>query len=871
MTYNNPVDNKEFSFYLNFKNDETGLLEISEPVKFDASTFVIEQDKKRYGRDVFFMNEEISLEFHSDYFAPTLNNVILPNGEVVNHLTHGFEFLNKYYRDYGFESEVEFILKRNDVTFITGLLDFKSADTDELTYYKFKVIQNTKQSQIKRREDVEIDLFSNKDLDDNTIFPISTSNILLKAKPVIQVSEWKYGFTKSKKFKLDAESSFNFSNNVLKYGIGDTLSYIAGAGQPEDFPYILATEELTDVTIEITNLVLDYINFPTVSNDGDVRLKVVVGETNATGTEYVLDHKFPMDSFENEYSLNLPFVQRGFYIWIYFRVEGGDVGMEFSSMNVNIKATSTAIDSVIKGVRHIDLIKQTVKSINGMNVNAPKYNVGGSFYNNFVFNGKLIRQFDNEPFYSKFKDAVGQLQELNADYQINENEVYIGQYSDFYANNEIASFLQKPDSDYKSNFNNRYSINQMEYKYKSFEQDRDESNTIDAVHTSTQWLLPNKQVENNLKIEVDYIRDPFEIESARRQGIYTKDTTSLSNDDKIYIIDVVNLAPGSRGSFVDLMRYQFSIDDNELKILNNGNFNWTLLGFNVGNIVNVTIGNISLVQYEVIDYQSTVITLRPIIGTVTTNTNNKKTIIFDYPLTNVGYVNRTNEEFQVIENVESPENYSNLQYTIKRNLKYYESYLACASKYAPNGVIKNTYFKSNGELITEFRNGGEIKENDSFVIADLETRLLEPIIIETKVIAEYDTMIEVLEKMQTINIDNSIGGFIRIMDTNNKVISLYPTDLSYNWGTKELSITGEQRYISDFIEITTENDLIIINKVGYDTKIVKPLNVKTNGDYIQLFDFRGIALFNEIKFDKVLINSNNFSNIVELTDALINL
>lgn len=927
MTYNNPLDNKEFSFYLNFKNDETGLLEISEPVKFDASTFVIEQDKKRYGRDVFFMNEEISLEFYSDYFAPTLNNVILPNGEVVNHLTHGFEFLNKYYRDYGFESEVEFILKRNDVTFITGLLDFKSADTDELTYYKFKVIQNTKQAQIKRREDIDVNLFSSEDLDGNEITPLSTTNILLKAKPIVQVSKFKSNSEPALGFAsvTDNEpiipsnphdgvtfiSGANNCNVIESYGIDNTLSFMSNRyalnsfGFPNDglnFTYLEASEQLTNVNIKITDLVAytrqfknDFFTNIVLSGSGYVKFVIKYGYDNTIGNEletivlYEKNFGFvdntPVEYLPTSFDVTIPLIEKGMRLWIYlepfaeatFNGNGIDslasynVYATMDSMNLEIKGTSTAIDSVIKGVRHIDLIKQTVKSINGMNVNAPKYSVGGSFYDNFVFNGKLIRQFDNEPFYSKFKDAVGQLQELNADYQINENEVYIGQYSDFYANNEIASFLQKPDSDYKSNFNNRYSINQMEYKYKSFEQDRDESNTIDAVHTSTQWLLPNKQVENNLKIEVDYVRDPFEIESARRQGIYTKDTTSLSNDDKIYIIDVVNLAPNSRRNFTAFLQYQYSQDDNNLKLLSDGSFNWTLLGFNIGNVVNVTIGNTSLRAYTVTEFESSVITLTPTTGTITTNTNGKKAIVFDYPLTNVQYVNRTNQEFQLIENVASPDNYSNLQYTIKRNLKYYESYLACASKYAPNGVIKNTYFKSNGELITEFRNGGEIKENDSFIVADLETRLLEPIIIETKVIAEFDTMIDVLEKMQTINTDKSIGGFIRVMDTNNKLVYLYPTDLSYNWGKKELSITGEQRYIIDFVEITTENNLIIINKVGYNETILKPLNVKTNGDYIQLFDFRGIALFNEIKFDKVLINSNNFSNIVELTDALINL
>ena len=50
-------------FFLNFKNDNTGLVEVSEPVKFDASNFIIDQDSKRYGRDVIYGSEDASLEF----------------------------------------------------------------------------------------------------------------------------------------------------------------------------------------------------------------------------------------------------------------------------------------------------------------------------------------------------------------------------------------------------------------------------------------------------------------------------------------------------------------------------------------------------------------------------------------------------------------------------------------------------------------------------------------------------------------------------------------------------------------------------------------------------------------------------------------
>ena len=100
-----------FRFYLNFKSDTIGRLEITEPIGFDGATFTIEQDKKRYGRDVTYGNEEVSLDFYSGVYS--------------NGLTFEFENLINYYKEFGFESEVEFIVNKNGIDFVVGLLDFQ--------------------------------------------------------------------------------------------------------------------------------------------------------------------------------------------------------------------------------------------------------------------------------------------------------------------------------------------------------------------------------------------------------------------------------------------------------------------------------------------------------------------------------------------------------------------------------------------------------------------------------------------------------------------------------------------------------------------------------------------------------------------------
>lgn len=896
-----------YRFFLNFKNDSTGRVEISEPVKFDSANFVIEQDKKRYGRDVFYGNEEVSLEFYKGIYE--------------NGLAHEFERLIQYYYDFGFESEVEFIVQLDNVDFVVGILDFELAETDQIEYFKTKVIQNTKQAIVKRRDDINIDVFSNVDLDENPITPVTTQKILLKAKPFVQYSKFKENNTEAlstsltgNRFNTISLNTTNWGasniNIVEKYGIEDTLSFIENRNVlnsfyfpiSENFTLIEAKEDLTNVIINIKDLIAytyqfknDFFSNIVTSGSGFSKLVLKYGyNIDGSGsdlTEVVLYSKFfgfvdntPIEYLPQNYSHTIPILRSGMRLYFYFYCDSeatfnqyGDSGSlakyEINAIiekgNIEITATSTAVDSVIDGVRHIDYVKQVVKSATGLPVIAPKYDVGGLHYDNFVFNGKLIRQFTDQSFYGTIKENMDQLQELNSDYQINQDNIYIGQYNDFYTTNEIGAFLTAPDDSFKSQFNERYTLLGIDYKYKSFEQDRDEKNTIDAVHTSTQWLTSNKQTESILKIEVPFVRDPFEIESARRQGINTKDTTSLSNDDKVYILDVVPLPPNSRRNFTRVLQYQTIQADNTLKILSDGGFNWTLLGFGVGDVISVTLQTTR--QYTVTEIESSLITLVPTSGTITADVQDTQVITVDYPLTQVLFTNRINEGFTLIENIASGDNFSNLRYTIKRNMKYFYPYFKTACKYISSGKIRNTYFKSNKDATTQYLGGEIITEGADILVSELDNAILSPFKYNTTLVSDFQDVHETLVKMQTINPDNSIGGFIRMMDNNFRVMKIYPTKLDYSWATAELKCEGEELQESEFLQVNKVGNLIYINEVGYAQDIIYPITLRTEGDYVQIMDKRGVGLHNKINFNKVQVNSNIFSNIVELSETLLTL
>lgn len=850
---------EDLTFFLNFKNDSSGEIQITEVVKFDGASFTAEQDKDRYGRDISFGNEEVSLVFYDGLYDTTANPLQLPSGSIVYNLTMGLDFLLDYYKRFGFESEVEFIIKKDDVVFTVGILDFQLARTDQLTFFECKIIQENNRSIINRRKDTNIDVFSSKDLDDNDILPLSTESILLKAKPLIQVSNWGQQTTR-RYTNVNTETCFNPFQQVNKYGIEDTLSFLEPytSDPKEETALVRASTLLTNITIDV------HIKYVILATGGAMHFEIQSGPALGPVNNNPFSESLPVTGgITHEYNKTIVLenpISPGEVFTAYLR-HFNTINIDVIECSVNVVATSIGIDSVIKGVRYVDLFKQSIKSINGMTLDSPRFDVGGEFYDQFAFNGKLIRQFTDQAFYVKFKDLMEGIAEVNADYQINDNSVFMGLYEDFYVNTEIGAFLQVPFDDFETGFNDRYAIINLNYKYETFEQDRDEANTIDGVHTNSQYLLPNKFVENQKNISVNHIRDPFAIESARRQGVVAKEDTSLDNDDKVFVVDVVPLEPGTNGQFANFLAVQ-NIDGN-VNILNsdgenNAIFQWHLLGFRVGDFIQISNDGGSYLTYSVVNITPTVITVSG--ASIPDGTH---TLKFIYPFTDVSFVNRTNEGFDLIENLQIPDNFANLKYTIRRNLFHWEQYLHTACRYRPNSIIKNTYFKNNGEAITQFEGGAIYTEKEDINVEDLRKGILEPIIYKTKVVADFDTVKTFLDDLKEIR------GFIRISDTNGRMIKIHPTTINYMWSTGVLEIDGESRIESEFVEVNKiGSELVEINEVGYDVDIVFPVSYKTIGEKIQLIDVKGVALINLTHFSKIKVNGIIFDDISELCQAL---
>lgn len=896
------LDTRSVQHFLNFITNGEGEIQVDEPIGFDAAEFVLEQEDKRYGRDVSFSGGEIDFGF--------------PNS-AGSKLGYQFDLLKTYDTIHGFESQVEYLLKDTDGnTYVIGELDFLTKKTDGITYFDTTVIQSTTQIILKRRSDIGVDLFGTEDLDDNTITAIGTSNILLEAKPVIQVSAWNavlpsFNDTIAGASIMHLTPFQGATETGIETTAGPVFNKVDDQNINADFYedvfnnfWISSQEDLSNITITISNLVvsffiatgsdftnddwqtsaiisfdhyilpigLDSYSQSDVYPDGN---SVTQSDNLSFTTEFIgnesIDRFTGLSGTADRYDVTFDDVTitlvegipRGHHLTSLITIARNNTLIDWLSGSASMTATSTAINSVTKGIRLVDAMSQVLLNISDvLALNAPRFEESGEWFDNFIFDGNLIRGRDTK-YPLKWDDISNFTQEFNADFEVVEEEVFYGKYDDYYTNQESACFLQIPDETFNIAYNELYAINQYNFNYKNFNQDKDDDNTIDGVHTETQFAVINKRAENDKEIDLDQIRDPFLLETTRKKAVESNQsgTSSLSQDNKTFMVDVVEITVETGGFSAGLNHIVNEDDTGYLLLINDGSFNWTLLGFSVGDTFTI-VNTDNADDYTVITIEGTTVTLDPVAITATNIGRNVTEV--EYPYSNVDFKMRTDEGFTSITGIQGPDTFTNLLYTPKRNiLNNWSSYLATAVTYNSSD-IKIQSFVNEPTLVTQFGAGDVITENSNITQAELDTALLTPRLIITKVISDFSDYQDFKNSIQ------SVRGFVRVFDNENRVLKGYPKSSSYDWKNNLLELILEQKFENEITDITFDEDAssFIIAEVGYDTDIVPKIEYVAEEDTVQLFDALTRPLTNRARFDRYSVNSTIFDTVLELITAI---
>jgi hypothetical protein len=886
---NNPLDTNEFKHYLKFISlGRTDLYEIAEPIGFDKANFVLKQESKRYARSISYGAVD-RLTFIDAYgIATTEPRIVNPQGDESYHLDYGLQWLLSIYKDYGFQAKVEYILEKNGVQFSGGMLDFTDKDiTDGYTYVSAKLIQKNKVANLKRRLDDKFNVFSDKNVNQETITPAPSLDFLLKATPITNTSVWDLNQSKNLVAGVNAFQYSNYSANILQSAIRNTLTFfeqgIGGSFNDalNNFRVIQAQDDLSNITIKkdldftfnystggsgssssiaTMSLFLRVFEYPREIGDTDyyqatLFTKTITGNSNVTFTlPSTIEHTIPL--VPRGYSVSLVW----FLNWQTAHI--GNTSWVINEDKTTITATSTAIDTVVKGVRWIDVIKQASKFTDALPITSTDLDSGGADYNNVCFNRRMISQ-NVTKFNLETKKAFESVFEINQDYEPDENGIFIGHHKEYYTNTEIGNFQIIPSEDFSIEENDRCQINKFNYGYKSFEQDRSANDTSQGIHTDAQFTFLNDNVENVKEVKNEFIRDPLLIQNIVNLEV-DKPLTSTEEDDKVMIVEVVPLAPSSFASWS--ARLLMRIVEGKLEILNRDSegenndavINWLVLGFTVGASFQITNGE-NVGNYTVDSITQSVVTLTPVAFTPTFNGDALITVKYFY--TGVLWTNRTNEGFAEILNLNTSR-FGNLAYSIKRNLLRFGEYMKSCLLYTRRD-IPNAYFKSNGECATRLDGESSLLVEDATIDFDsLPNPLTTAKIYNLTCVAEFNEVLNVLEAYKVSR------GFIRAYDSYGRVIKGYIQQLDHTWATNELKLTLEERFETEFLTLTYADGVLTVNDAVYELGGNSNWWIAEN-DYFKFFDVNSKPLCNFYKYNFISLNGSTFETKSELLTALL--
>ncbi len=851
-------------FFLNFLNDNYGKKEIEEPIGISDVDFTIKQKANGMGRDVTLDGGEVQFEF-------------------VKRLNHEFEQILYYFNRFGFESKVHLTIEIDQDNKYICELNFATCETDDFEYFKCKATQVAEYQLLKRREGVKVDFFSDKTVDGDYIPPINPENILMLATPLVQTSRWEQtsefyqnldstGGVKTTYYTVNpaqslmsqgVEDSFTFFETVQKI-VAPVFGELVGITN-ENFILVKAKNTLRNIKISINNF---DIKMETDTDNGgngyvDAKLQVFYGTTFATAKSIDLWNRYQEENISFQENKNfvatIPELKRSDNIWViaYFKVRQSATGINprfecfttIKGMSIDITAEATSYNSICPSVRLIDAMKQVVKSTTGLNVVAPRWDVGGDFYDNRLLNGNLLRSIKNKPFNISLEDIKKSLTEVNADFEIDKDgNVFFGIEKDYYTNNEMAVFNDFQFSEMTKTFNPKYAVNEFHYTYKNYQSLKENTvaGSADTIHGESRFVFNNKMVENKKVVEIEWVRDTLLIETQRKQALTIAENTTTQDDDVPFILDCVNTVGDQSFTEVTELSHAYDSINNRLALRTDGAINFILLGITSGTVFEILAPDNNAGLYTVFSVESSVITLtRTSSGAIGTVNDGIRSTNYRYTIDDVviPFTNRTNQGFDEIFNLNAGDKYSNLRYSVARNIhNYWWNYLATVNLFWKDVTIKNNWYKNNGECTTTY-NGITIKEKNDILP---NNPILSPYLFTNMVFAnvEFEDYISLQNKMR------SIRGYIRAIDNNEKVVRVYPIEMTYSLKEKELNIKAEERYEPRTMEISTANPYTLINN---ETRVDGGF-VTIKKEKVYIYDDTRQLLYNPVYWFETSIN-----------------
>jgi len=818
-------------FYYIFEDAPNKRIQGAEPIGYSEVDFSLDQRETGMGRDVSLsggkFNFKFTLQRHGNIFKKIL---------YYRHLT-------------GFESNVKLIIVLKSGLEFIGKLDYVTARSNDFNRFECPVIVESQTQIFRRRSETKVDLFSDVSINGEAITPLQPINMLLQAKPSIQESQWEQ--SQPYRESPNSISIFHYVNpaqNLIKSEINDSYTFFQTRAQlPGNFETIKAQSNLKNLTIKWE---IPYFRAG-VAPGASITLSVIVRFRNIENVLFTQSSTGSL-SFNGTFNFIIPEVQREESIFLYIKAQGLFPVFESTGMKFNIKAQSTAYNSITPCFRLIDVMKQISKSISGLEVSAPRYDLGGQFYDTVLTNGNLLRNVTDKPFYVSWDDLEKSFRsEHNADSEITiDNRVFVGIEEDFYTNEECGFFNNTQFSELDNYPNPMYCLNSFNFKYENYQslKENTEPNSESTIHGQSIFTPYNQDVEGSLELSVKWIRDAILLDVQQRLSTSVSKDTATQDDDKIFAIDTVFTENDQQ--FTETTTLQHTYANTFLSLKSNGDVNFVVLGIKQGTTFIIEYPDPNAGNYEVFEIANTELKLiRTSGGSISSANDGIRLTKYTYEIKKetIPLTNRTNQGFDVVLNLISPERYSNLRYSDGRNIRnYWNRFLATVNLYHKDKPIKNTFYKNNGACETLY-NGLRVIEKEDWIPTD---PIVTPYMYENVIFANVDFA-------HFLNLQTEIRsrrGFIRTIDNNRRVLKLYPIKMSYENKTRQLTISGQEKFEKAYLTIVKKDGIITVNDENKLRKLIYDPIALDRDKQVILFDLEKQRLYNPVYWDVVSVN-----------------
>jgi hypothetical protein len=703
---------------------------IDEPINWDKLTIKLVRDDDLYGLNYEFIDDKITL--------------IFPAGE-------GFEEIENEYGINGSDGKMVFEFGYNQggskKRQFAGTINFNSY---KRTYEGIEVnIEKTAfDSLLRTRSETKVSLIQDKTFDGAPIVPPTPMKIKLHSKKLIKLGRAQ----QPEGEKTDYTSPTGWA------GFG---GYI----QPDTSAITVSeVEDLQSMPLAVTNVTAhSELRFQYISKEsGTARFKwfadydlqiqglpISGGPINAWSLVPVVEvwngatwkgtySPFASLSSGTTPSMNLS-VHHNFTIDLVLDLLANDevyfnININISNGNshiytvngftgfIELSQETIAPPSFCYGYRVIDLLNFTAQCLTGKAnvIKSPFFEPTGCGYRYILTNGYQVRNFDTlaKPLQIAWKEMIEGLSPIwNMALQFftqgDEDKILFDLFDAIFKSNRIYTFDEV--SSYEEDHAQDITFNEVETGYTKYAEG--DLNTLDEFNTTGTWLLPIKSYKKKFSRKSGLITSGYLIEKMRREQFKANPSTSLAEDDNLFLISIVE-----GESIYENMN--FSI--NSVGMVDFGK----PIGMSPGDkffIVKSGGGPNDAILFTVVLKDSSGPEKYRITPAPTTDAG-----IGTFRLQLTDPQAERNEAFDVVDNLISPETAYNLRLTPLQILYNSATYInSCLVKKAGTELITNTFYKSNGLLKTRYASGAtckmrdanvDMQENAPFPLSALQTR-----------------------------------------------------------------------------------------------------------------------------------------------------